>query len=129
MQLEKLRNGDYPLQSFLYKNIIIYTSTMIKLIEEIDFSKQLSEEPELRAYLNEAAKAVQKDQNDQIIKHKKPTFDQDLQNHLIVTNIPDLKGKEDKFMGFFKEKVLQKKQIGNKDGLVSVEAGFKMVGN
>lgn len=114
---------------FLYKNIIFYTSTMIKLIEEIDFSKQLSEEPELRAYLNEAAKAVQKDQNDQIIKHKKPTFDQDLQNHLIVTNIPDLKGKEDKFMGFFKEKVLQKKQIGNKDGLVSVEAGFKMVGN
>lgn len=58
MQLEKLKSGDYYSQSFLYKNIIFYTSTMIKLIEEIDFSKELSEEPELRAYLNEAAKAV-----------------------------------------------------------------------
>jgi hypothetical protein len=45
------------------------------------------------------------------VKFKKPVFDEDLENHLIVTNIPDLKGKEEKFMPLFKG-FLDKKGVG-----------------
>jgi hypothetical protein len=31
---------------------------MIKLLDEIDFSKELSQEPELQAYIKEAAKQI-----------------------------------------------------------------------
>ena len=45
--------------------------------------------------------------------------------HNAVTNIPDLKGKEDKFKDFF-SKFLDKKGIGQKDGnLESYEVGYK----
>lgn len=64
---------------FFVKNIIIYIlSTMIKLIEEIDFSKQLFQQPELRAYYEQAAKIIEKEQSDQLHKFKKPAFDEDL---------------------------------------------------
>ena len=99
----------------------------IDLLKEIDFSKELEQQPEIKAFMKEAAKFVASEESESLAKFRKPTFDEDLQHHLIVTNIPDVKGKEDKFRQFFNG-FLDKKGIGEKNGgLQRFDIGFKEV--
>ena len=55
----------------------------VDLLKEIDFSKELEQEPELKNFMKEAAKIIANEESDSLSKFKKPTFDEDMENHLI----------------------------------------------
>lgn len=61
---------------------------MIDLLKEIDFSKEMEEDSELRPFLIEAVKKIEQEEADLLRKIKKPEFDEDLQNQFIGTCIP-----------------------------------------
>ena len=58
----------------------------VDLLKEIDFSKELTEEPELKAFMKNAVKEVVSEEHDSLIKFKKPKFDEGLEHHLIGTH-------------------------------------------
>lgn len=56
-----------------YRFIII--STMIDLFKEIDFSKDIEENFELKVFIQEACKKVEQEESEHLRKIKKPELD------------------------------------------------------
>ena len=61
---------------------------MIDLFKEIDFSKEMEENSELRLFLLEACRKVELEESDHLRKIKKPEVDDELLNQFISTYGP-----------------------------------------
>ena len=60
---------------------------MIDLFKEIDFSKDIEENLELKVFIQEACKKVEQEESEHLRKIKKPDPDDELLNQFISTNL------------------------------------------
>ena len=99
---------------------------MIDLYKEIDFTrKDEDNDLEYQIFLKEAAKEIAKEEEDQLKKIKRPEFDPEMENHLIVTGIPVLKpDSKEKFLKVF-QSFMDKKKIGKENGLITIDVGME----
>ena len=63
-----------------------YNFNMINLLKEIDFSEEIEENKDLRAFIIEACKKIEQEESEALRKIKKPELDDELINQFISTS-------------------------------------------
>jgi hypothetical protein len=58
---------------------------MFDLLKEIDFSKEITEESDMRVFILEACKKIEQEESEILRKIKKPELDDELLNQFIST--------------------------------------------
>ena len=101
---------------------------MVDLSKEIDFSKEISEDPSLLEYLSNAAKEITEDADPEAIQ--KPELDLELKNIILVTGLPQVpKDKLTILSGIIATKVLKALDIDENGGLREIKMGSKQTGD